>query len=132
MPPPGMMPPPPFGRPRSNKIDLDPFAGSEDPNKALLHRLLAAPALKQRYISLVKRITTESLDWKKLEPVVRRYRALIEADVAADTRKLSRTEDFAPGIEGAENEERGEMSLKTFVEKRRAYLLAHEAVRAAR
>jgi hypothetical protein len=38
--------------------DLDPFIGSEDPNKVLLSRLLAVPALRTRFLAYVKDIAT--------------------------------------------------------------------------
>ena len=124
-PPPGMGPGGPGGR-GSEDVTLDPLAGADDPNKALLHRLLAVPALKQRYLGYVRQIATEWLDWKRLEPMVREYQALIASDVKADTRKLGTTEAFSAGVEGEVNGgfmSGPSMSLKTFVEKRREFLL---------
>lgn len=121
-------PPPPM---REGDVKLDIYAGSDDPNKALLHRLLAVPALKQRYTGYVKEIAAKWLDWNKLGPLAAKYQDLIAADVAADTRKLDTTENFRKAVTETTTQRGGpgpfggrpHMSLKEFVEKRRAYLL---------
>ena len=112
---------------------LDPFAGEKDPNKALLHRLLAVPALRRRYADYMREMAATWLDWAKLEPIARRYQALIAADVARDTRKLSSTGYFTKELTEETREEgpfgsRPRMSLKQFVEERREYLLGHPAL----
>lgn len=109
---------------------LDPFAGSTEPRKALLHKLLAAPDLRQRYLQHVRRIAETWLDWSRLSPIVERYRALIADDVARDSRKMYTTEEFTasfaadPGSTPAPL-----MTLKGFVEARRAFLLGHPEIR---
>lgn len=123
-------PRPPMG-PRDAKLDL--FAGSEDPDKVLLHRLLTVPSLRARYLALCREIATKWLDWSRLEPLARKYQALIAADVKADTRKLDSTENFTKAVT-EETEGRGfgpfgaakHMSLKQFAEERRAYVLAYQ------
>jgi hypothetical protein len=91
--------------------------------------LLAVPALRERYLDHVRTIAKEWLDWNRLGPVVAQYRALIEKDVEADTRKLSSfaafqsaTSETSPADEppGARH---GAMNLRQFAEKRSAYLL---------
>jgi hypothetical protein len=133
-PPPGGPPPGGFGggnRPPAD-VKLDPFAGSDDANKVLLNRLLKVPALRTRYLSYLRDIARNWLDWKKLEPMARQYQALIAADVKADTRKLFSTEEFTKAVaEDAEERGRPAMSLKSFVEQRRDYLLNHPDVKAA-
>jgi hypothetical protein len=125
-PPPGFQPPPP-------NVKLDPFAGADDPNKALLHKLLAVPSLRVKYLAYVKEIATTWLDWKKLGPVATEYQRLIAADVKADTRKLYPYEAFEKGL----TEEtsfpsmgpfggRPHMGMKQFAEERRAYLLEYK------
>jgi hypothetical protein len=47
--------------------------------------------------------------------MAQQYHDLIAADVKADTRKIYSTEAFESGLDG---------SLKSFVERRRAFLLA--------
>jgi spore coat protein CotH len=97
--------------------ELDPLVGLDDTTKPLRSKLLAVPALRERYLSYVRDIAQKHLDWKTLGPRVEGYQALIAEDVKADTRKLYSFEAFTAGLDGSEG------SLKTFVEKRRAFLL---------
>jgi CotH kinase protein len=92
---------------------LDPLVGLEDARKPLRSKLLAVPALRERYMGYVKDIATKWLDWNTVGPMVERYQAVIAADVAADTRKLYATEAFQSEV----------ASLKSFAEARRAFLL---------
>jgi hypothetical protein len=112
--------------------DLDPFAGSTDPQKALLYRLLAVPALRTRYLAYLRDIAEKWLDWNRMSPMLRTWQSLIYNDVAVDTRKLYPTEDFARTL--TEDRPAGygfsappAMSLKSFMEQRRAYLLRYSA-----
>jgi hypothetical protein len=108
---------------------LDIFAGADDANKALLAKLLAVPALRARYVEYVKDIAKNWLDWNKLGPMIDRWQSLIAADVKADGRKLNSTDAFTKAV----TQDRFEpgfgptgppsMSLRSFVEQRRAYLL---------
>ena len=117
-------------------VELDPLAGSADPNKPLLHRLLAVPALKARYLAHVRTLAEEWLDWNKLGPLAEQYQALIADEVKADTRKLSSFEAFQKGVredveqEGFRGPERA-LSLKNFAGQRRAFLLNHPDVKKA-
>jgi spore coat protein CotH len=115
------------GRPGGG-VALDPLIGLNDTGKPLRSRLLAVPALKERYLKYVRIIAEEQLDWKKLGPVVAGYRKLIEKEVEADTRKLYSLAAFKAAVadtaEVEEGPDRGrEMSLRAFAEKRRSYLL---------
>ena len=108
---------------------LDIFAGADDPNKALLTKLLAVPALRARYTAYVKDIAKNWLDWNKIGPLTQQWQSLIAADVKADHRKIFSTAAFTKSVT-EDNVERGfgptappSMSLKSFVEQRRAYLL---------
>lgn len=132
-PPAGGPPPGGFGGPgrggaRDAKLDL--FAGSDDANKVLLSRMLAVPSLRKRYLAYAKDVAEKWLDWGKIEPLARKYQALIAADVKADTRKLDSTENFIKGITEETSGHgfgpfggRPVMSLKQFVEERRAFVL---------
>ena len=97
--------------------DLDPLVGLNDTTKPLRSKLLAVPALRQRYLSYVREIAEKQLDWKTLGPRVEQYQALIATDVKADTRKLYSTEAFTTSTTGETD------SLKAFVVKRREFLL---------
>ena len=104
-----------FGAPAT--AELDPLIGLDDTTKPLRSKLLAVPALRERYLSYVRDIAQKHMDWKTLGPKVEQYQALIAEDVKTDTRKLYSTEAFKAETDGDER------SLKSFIEKRRAYLL---------
>jgi hypothetical protein len=74
--------------------------GLDDDNKALRTKLLAVPALRDRYLTYVRDIAEHWLDWKTLGPIAEKHRALIAADVKADTRKLYSSEAFDSGLDG--------------------------------
>ncbi len=93
--------------------DLDPLVGLEDATKPLRSKLLAVPALRERYLGYVRDIATKWLDWQRLGPVVEGYHKLIAADVKADTKKLDSYEAFEGGL----------TALKTFADRRREVLL---------
>ena len=120
--------PPPdvfFGGPRGGgrgmfgraTAELDPLIGLDDPTKPLRSKLLAVPALRAKYLGYVREIAQKHLDWNTLGPRVAKYQALIAADVKTDTRKLYSTEAFTTDTDG------GERSLRSFIDRRRAYLL---------
>ena len=123
--PPGAEPPPGGppgfggGMPPVKGVELDPLTGLDDAKKPLRSRLLAVPALRARYLAHLRTIATDWLDWQKLGPLVAQYRALLEKEIEADTRKLTTFAAFqkatadAPA-ESAEpgGERRGTVSLR--------------------
>jgi hypothetical protein len=129
---------PPAGeQTRVDGVKLDPLVGLDDAKKPLRSKLLAVPALRESYLAKVRTIAKDSLDWEKLGPVVARYRELAGKEIAADTRKLSSTEEFenltsetpatAKAEEGRRGPGHGAMALKTFASERRDFLLASPA-----
>jgi hypothetical protein len=113
--------------PRPTGVQLPPLYGLKDATKPLRSKLLAVPALRQRYLKYVRDIAEKALDWKALEPVVNQYVSLIEKEVALDTRKLSPTSAFRPGVYKTDEPSNNprEISLQAFAEQRRAYLHNH-------
>ena len=101
-------------------MTLEMFTGINNPARPLISKLLAVPALKARYEGYVKQIAEKWLDWKTLGPMVAKHRALIEAEVMRDTKKLSSNEGFANGLDGEVG------SLKAFADRRRAFLLSRK------
>ena len=107
-----------FGRgPARVDVTVDPLVGIEDASKPLRSKLLTVPALRVRYLSYVREIAERWLDWQTLEPVARSHQALIADAVRADTRKLYTFQAFESGLS------EGNESLKSFVIRRRAFLL---------
>lgn len=76
-------------------VELDPLVALDDARKPLRSRVLKVPALRARYLANVRTIAEQWLDWKNLGPLVAKYRALIEDEVKADTRKLGSYAAFA-------------------------------------
>ena len=112
--PPGFQFPTTFGQAGS---ELDPLIGLDDVSKPLRSKLLAVSALLTRYHGFVRDIADKWLDWRTLEPMIRQYQSVIAADVKADTRKLYTTAAFTSAVDS------GDESLKSFVDRRRAFLL---------
>lgn len=111
----------------------DPLVALDDTNKALRHKLLAVPALRARYLSYVGDIAEKWLAWERFGPMIERYRTLIADDVARDTRKHDSTEAFLLGILGpSDGSAPPATTLRGFAELRRAALLAHPEIVAAR
>jgi hypothetical protein len=125
-PPPGFQPPPGFPPMQfpttfgQAGVELDPLVGLSDTTKPLRSKLLAVPALRARYLGYVREIADKWLDWRTLEPLVRRYQAVIADEVKADTRKLYTFEAFQSGVAG------NDQSLKSFADRRRAFLLKRQ------
>jgi hypothetical protein len=124
--------------PGGGGVELDPLVDANDSSKPLLSKLLAVPALRTRYLGYVHEIAENWLDWNKLGPLVKEYQAVIVDAVKVDTRKLDSTADFFAGIDGGTKAQseggpgRGpQASLKSFAEKRRAFLLNHAEVKKA-
>ena len=116
-PPQGGAAPPPLPAAGRARADLDPLFGLDDASKPLRSRLLAVPALRAKYLAYVREIAEKWLDWKTLEPLARQYQSLIAEEVKADTRKLYSFERFQADVADSPN------SLKSFADKRRAFLL---------
>ncbi|MEO8597847.1 MAG: CotH kinase family protein [Candidatus Solibacter sp.] len=114
---------------------LDPFTGAEDPQKALLYRLLKAPTLRARYLADLRDIATNWLDWGKVGPLVNQWQSLILADVKSDTRKIFSTESFTKSVTqddfepGSGPTAPSSLSLKSFIEQRGSFLLSYPGIR---
>jgi hypothetical protein len=116
------------GRGGQANAALDPFAMANDPNKALLAKMLQSPELRTRYLRNIRAIAEKGLDWNRLQPIVARHQARIQAEVARDTRKLYSTDEFTTAVYGDGKTEAPVTTLKGFVEQRRAFLLNHPDV----
>ena len=121
---------PGFNMPSVEGVKLDPFAVAKDDAKPLVSKLLAVPALRERYLSYVREIAEKQLDWKKLGPVAGQYHALIAPVAREETRALDTTEAFdkslSEDLEGRGSFGRIGISLKNFADQRREYLLNYK------
>jgi len=107
--------------------ELDPLVGLDDLRKPLRSKLLAVPALRERYLRYVHEIAEKWLDWRAVQPMVRQWQALIEPDVTVDTRKIYGTEAFYADVgDDVVGGPAPETTLRGFIERRRAYLLRGE------
>jgi spore coat protein CotH len=135
-------------------VELDPFTGSQDSNKPLLTRLMAVPALRQRYLGYLREIAERSLDWSVMGPKIAAYQSSIGDFVKEDTHGLSTYQAFLAGVglaapaaappaqavaefalDGGFRGRGGpggnaRLSLREFFDQRRAYLLEHPAIKA--
>jgi hypothetical protein len=116
------------GGPERN-VELDPLVGIEDAAKPLRSKLLANEKLRTRYLQHVRTIAEQWLNWDRIGPHVADSRKLLEEEVAKDTRKLFKTEDFlaatSPAAVGEDNSLTG---VRAFAQRRANYLLGHEAI----
>lgn len=116
------------GEPKT--AETDPFAKIDDENKALRNKLLAVPKLRKKYLQYVRDIARDSLDWKVMGPKIDAFRKLISEDITRDTRKLYTTEKFKTDVFGDSDEAPSASTIKGFIERRRAFLLAHPEIKA--
>ena len=106
---------------------LDPLVGLDDARKPLRSKLLAVPALRERYLRYVHDIAGKWLDWRVVHPLVRQWQALIEPDVTVDTRKIYGTDAFYADVgDSGTDVAPSETTLRGFIERRRAFLLGDE------
>ncbi len=142
---------------RPSGVKLPPFTGADDPEKALLYSLMKVPALRAKYLSYVRDIADKWLDWNRMGPLARQFQAVVAEDMKTDNRKLDSTENFTAGLTKDRAEAAGgpggppdfpgfgfggrggrgpggdapQLSLKSFIEQRRSYLLELDEVKSA-
>ena len=125
------------GGPNSWETDgpmLSPVAQQYDEMRPVIKRLFAIPHLRARYLSLVRTIVKDWLDWEKLEPIITAYHSLIDEEVKADDKKLYSYDAFAASrikeqFTGVRRGGRGGTpGFKQFVTERRDFLLYHPEI----
>ena len=132
-------------------VSLDPLVGLDDERKPLRSRLLQVPKYREQYLRNLREIAN-LLAWDEIGREVARNRSLIDEDVLLDIKKLTSYEAFVRatsdelpatggGAERGAAEGAGPMgppmgpmpggggSLRSFVERRREFLLNHEAIK---
>jgi hypothetical protein len=119
---------------RGGGLELDPLIGLTDETKPLRSKLLAVPELRRKYLANVKTIAEKWLDWNTLQPMVETYVSLIDAEVKADTKKLTSYDAFRQAVSFepvpvGDGGIRTRLSLRSFAEQRRAFLLNHPEIK---
>ena len=94
------------------------FYRADDSSVPVMYRLMSIPKYRQRYLAHVRTILNSCFTEDLLNARIDAYRALIEAEVTADTKKLYTTQAFQSGI----------TTLKSFVKNRRTALLSNSEV----
>ena len=105
---------------------LTPLHGAGVQSRPLLAKLLAVPALRDRYLTDIYEIIEKWMQWSVLGPMAKDYQSLIIADVKQETHKPTSYALFVQQIDqDAALSTSGDdlQSLKTFVTKRHDYLL---------
>lgn len=72
----------------SNTTNWGPFYNANKVNYPLLNRLLAVPAIRQRYLAHFRTLLLDALHSNLVNPLIDQYDALISAEVQADPKKL--------------------------------------------
>ena len=95
---------------------VSPVTHEGSATRPLINRLLANPKWRARYLAHVRTVVNEWLDWEVLEPIIKEYQTLIDAEVQQDDKKLYGYEEFSTNVPA---------DLKRFVNQRREYLRNH-------
>ena len=92
--------------------------------------LLNNPKWQRQYLLYVKQLA-ELMQWSNIGPHVEQHRDLIKKEVALDTRKLFTTDAFKAATSSA-NPGKDSTRFRAFVDKRAAFVLNHEKIKALR
>jgi hypothetical protein len=113
-----------------------PLYDAERGDRPISRALLSVPAWRARYLSFVRTLAIDELQWELMEPRVRAMQKMIAPWVEKDRRALSTFQAFVQSLDGAQGgltegqppRGRGPVapSLRSFVTARREFLLSHE------
>ncbi|MEM6691603.1 MAG: CotH kinase family protein [Planctomycetota bacterium] len=117
--------------------ELDPFIATDDYDKPLYSKVLAVPKYRQQFLSNLRTLASDSLDWNDLSAFVAQQRELIDQTFKNETHKLSSYEQFIALTSDSDSESefpspearrrpRGPIPLKDFFLGRQKYLLEYE------
>ena len=118
-----------FAKGKGGPYALDPLVGMNNQRTPLYGKLLAVPSLREKYLKNMRTLASDDLNWQKLQPLIAQYRALIENEVAIDTRKLSSLDEFRRAVADNADGPGARMSLRAFADGRRVYLLNHPEIK---
>lgn len=98
---------------KNNAVNWGPFYNASKINYPLLNRLLAVPAIRQRYLAHFRTLLNDEMNTAEFNALIDQYDALINAEVQADPKKLYSYTQY-----GTEKQ-----ALKNFVQNHRNTLL---------
>jgi hypothetical protein len=101
-----------------NAVNWSPFYNETKANYPLLHRILAVPTLRQRYLAHMRTLITQELDTAEANALMNSYVSLIDTMVQNDTKKFYSYAQFQSEVQ----------TLKTWVINRRNYLMNNTEV----
>jgi hypothetical protein len=84
-------------------VNWSPFYKETDANFELQSRLLAVPALRQRYLAHVRTILSETFNTLHMDSVIDHYDVLINSLVNADPKKIYTYADYLTNITDLKN-----------------------------
>lgn len=73
---------------KNSAANWGPFYHADNANYPLLNRMLAVPAMRQRYLAHLRTIIQEKMQSASFNDLLASYSALIDAEVQADPKKL--------------------------------------------
>ncbi len=100
-------------------LGWDPFYHADDARFPLLNKLLAVPAIRQRYLAHYRTILNEVYNPEFLNPLIDGFVAKIDSAVSADPRKTYTHSDFTAAV-GA---------MKQTIAQRSAFLNNHDSIK---
>ena len=89
-----------------------PFHNANNVNYPLLNRMLSVPNIRQRYLAHFRTLMEESIDTSMINPIIRQYASMIDAEVQADPKKFGTYAEFQTEVN----------TLQTFANNRYNYL----------
>ncbi len=108
---------------------LMPLGPLDDPANVLYAKLLAAPSLRARYLSYVREIADNWLNWQRLGPLAKAAQATITEDVKRETHNPTGYIRFVQDLDqdtaatnGRTRDSTVAPNLKTFIEERRVFI----------
>ncbi len=107
---------------------LDPLHNIANPSHPLLSKLVSRLSIRDHYAAHIRTLLDEVFDWSVLGPMTAQYKALIDAEVQADPKKLYTYTDFTQNIDVdvvLDNGTRTIPGLQDLVNTKRAFLLNH-------
>jgi CotH kinase protein len=110
---------------RAKGAIMDPLALVDEERAALSSKLLAVPKWRAQYLKNCRTLRDTWVDWKKIGPLVRRWKAQIEPLIAKDDKALYGYQAFLDALGQGSGRSPG---LRKFITERRAFLQENAAL----